>query len=145
MARAVIKKGQRRGLTRYFCHHCRQSFSNRRRPQATQRKIWKEYIWFKQTKPQLRERFSIGRRKLDRLLTDYEPTPKIHQPRPVVGIIDATYFSRKNGLLVARAPIKKENLHPHEIVSETKEEYRQGSDYPLKIEMISPVNYWALL
>ncbi|MFH1170214.1 MAG: transposase [Candidatus Vogelbacteria bacterium] len=44
----------------------------------------------------------------------------------MVVIIDATYFSRKNGVLVARDPLKKENLHGHEIVSETKEEYRQA-------------------
>jgi len=43
-----------------------------------------------------------------------------------VVIIDATYFSRRNGLLVARDPLKKENLHAHEIVSETKEEYWQA-------------------
>lgn len=125
MARTVIKKGQRRGLTRYFCNQCHKSFSGRRRPQTRQRKIWQEYIWFKQTKPQLQTRFSISRRKLNQLLDNYQPTSKIHQPRPVVVIIDATYFSRKTGVLVARDPLKKENLHAHEIVSETKEEYRQ--------------------
>lgn len=41
-------------------------------------------------------------------------------------IIDATYFGRQYGVLVARDPLKKENLHAHEIVSETKEEYWQA-------------------
>lgn len=126
MARAVIKKGQRRGLTRYYCQQCHKSFSNQRRPQTRQRKIWQEYIWFKQTKPQLREKLLIGRRKLNRLLDTFPLLPKVYQPRPVVVIIDATYFSRKNGVLVARDPLNKENLHAHEIVSETKEEYRQA-------------------
>lgn len=43
----------------------------------------------------------------------------------MVVVIDATYFSRHDGLLVARDPNEKENLHAHEIVSETKEEYRR--------------------
>ncbi len=40
--------------------------------------------------------------------------------------MDATYFSRQAGILVARDPNEKENLHVHELVSETKEEYRQA-------------------
>lgn len=62
---------------------------------------------------------------MDRFLDEYETPLKVHQPRPVVTVIDATYFSRQNGFLVARDPNRKENLHAHEIVSETKEEYRR--------------------
>ncbi len=40
--------------------------------------------------------------------------------------MDATYFGRQHGLLVVRDPNEKENLHVHEIVSETKEEYQQA-------------------
>lgn len=40
--------------------------------------------------------------------------------------MDATYFSRRIGLLVARDPKAKENLHVHELVSETKAEYEQA-------------------
>ena len=39
--------------------------------------------------------------------------------------MDATYFGRKNGVLVARDPNKKENLICNEITSETKIEYQK--------------------
>ena len=122
----MIKKGKRRGLTRYHCGQCCKSFSSRRRPQTTQQKVWQKYVWHKQTKPQLQGELLIGRKKLDRLLDRYETPPKIHHPRPVVVIMDATYFSRKVGLLVARDPNAKENLHVHELVSETKAEYERA-------------------
>lgn len=123
---AVIKKGKRRGLIRYHCGQCRKSFSGQRRPQATQQKIWQKYVWHKQTKPQLQGELLIGRKKLDRLLDQHETPPKVHHPRPVVVVMDATYFSRQEGILVVRDPNEKENLHVHELVSETKAEYEQA-------------------
>lgn len=122
----MIKKGQRRGLTRYHCQQCHKSFSSRRRPQTTQQKVWQKYVWHKQTKPQLQGELLIGRKKLDRLLDCYDVPPKIHYPRPVVVVMDATYFSRQEGILVVRDPNQKENLHVHELVSETKVEYERA-------------------
>ena len=42
--------------------------------------------------------------------------------------MDATYFGRRDGILAARDPNKHENLHVHEIVSETKTEYQKARD-----------------
>lgn len=53
---------------------------------------------------------------------------KTHRPRPVVVVIDATYFGRGYGVLVARDPNAHEHLHAHEIVSETKAEYQRVRD-----------------
>jgi hypothetical protein len=49
---------------------------------------------------------------------------KIHHPRPVVVVIDATFFGREYGCLVARDPNEHENLHVHEMRHETKLEYQ---------------------
>jgi hypothetical protein len=51
---------------------------------------------------------------------------KKHEPRNLVAIMDATYFGRRNGILVVRDPNRKENLHAHEIFSETKAEYQKA-------------------
>jgi hypothetical protein len=48
-------------------------------------------------------------------------------------VIDATYFGKRSGILVARDPVKKENLHCHDIVSETKNEYQKVRDTIEKI------------
>lgn len=87
--------------------------------------MWREFVWHKQTKNQLARRGWLSKRKITKLLDEYEPADKIHRPRSIVAVIDATYFSRKNGFLVAREPHQKENLHCHEIVSETKIEYQK--------------------
>lgn len=58
------------------------------------------------------------------MLDAAEPPEKVHRPRPVVAVIDATYFGRGSGVLVARDPNQQENLHVHAITSETKVEYQ---------------------
>jgi len=40
--------------------------------------------------------------------------------------MDATFWGRKRGVLVARDPHAKENLHVHELTQETPEEYRRA-------------------
>lgn len=125
----VIKKGIRRGLTRYFCKACRKSFSSSRRPKKKDKKIWKRYIWNKQTKNQLASDYHVGEKKITVILDRYELFKKVHRPREIIAVIDATYFGRKNGVLVARDPNKKENLYCCEIANETKEDYRKARMY----------------
>jgi len=59
-----------------------------------------------------------------KLLDTVEIPEKIHGPRPVVSVIDVTFFGREYGCLVARDPNKHENLHVHELRHETKLEYQ---------------------
>lgn len=122
----AIKKGVRRGLIRYFCKACKKSFSNTRRPKKKERKIWKQYVWNRQTKEQLASEYDLGEKKITGILDRYESFKKIHHPREIVAVMDATYFGRQNGVLVARDPNKKENLYCCEIASETKEEYKKA-------------------
>lgn len=49
---------------------------------------------------------------------------KTHRPRPVVLVVDATYFGREYGVLVARDPNEHENLYVAELRHETKLEYQ---------------------
>lgn len=124
----AIKKGIRNGVIRYLCKLCGKSFSNKRREKRKATKLFKNYLFNKQTKLQLQERTGASINTITRILDSCETKEKIHNPREIVAVMDATYFGRQNGVLVARDPNAKENLHCHEIANETKEEYKKARD-----------------
>lgn len=124
----AIKKGARNGVIRYFCKLCKKSFSSKRREKRRSEKLFKNYLFNKQTKLQLQEKTGKSINTITRILDSYKTKEKIHNPREIVAVIDATYFGRQSGVLVVRDPNKKENLHCHEITSETKEEYKKARD-----------------
>lgn len=125
----AIKKGIRDGVIRYFCKLCRKSFSSKRREKRKAAKLFKTYLFNKQTKSQLKEKIGLSINTITRILDSCEINKKIHNPREIVTVMDATYFGRQNGVLVARDPNKKENLYCCEITSETKEEYKKARVY----------------
>lgn len=79
----------------------------------------------KRTKPQLGVDAHLSARTITKLLDTIELPEKVHCLRPVVLVIDATFFGREYGVLVARDPNAHENLHVHELRHETKLEYQQ--------------------
>ena len=115
-------------MIRYLCKLCGKSFSNKRREKRKADKLFKNYLFNKQTKLQLQEKIGASINTITRILDSSKTKEKIHDHRDIVAVIDATYFGRQNGVLVARDPNKKENLHCHEITSETKEEYKKVRD-----------------
>lgn len=124
--RHVIKKGERRGLFRYLCRFCGKSFSSSRRGKRRSEKLWKEYVWSKQTRKQLGKEYSKSSKTIERILDAHKIKEKEHNPRTLVAVMDATYFGRRNGILVVRDPNQKENLCCHSIASETKLEYQKA-------------------
>ena len=77
----------------------------------------------KRTKDQLGDDVGRTARTITKLL-DAVPLPeKVHHPRSVVLVADATYFGREYGVLVARDPNAHENLYVTELRHETKLEY----------------------
>ena len=82
----------------------------------------------KRTKKLLGTDIDRSPRTVTKLLDTVEVTPKVHDPRPVVAVIDVTFFGREYGCLVARDPNKHENLHVHEMRHETKLEYELARD-----------------
>ena len=125
----AIRKGIRDGVIRYFCKLCKKSFSNKRREKRKADKIFKKYLFNKQTKSQLKETTGVSINTITRILDSCEAEQKVHHPREIIAVMDATYFGRGNGILVARDPNKKENLYCCEITSETKEEYKKARTY----------------
>ena len=77
----------------------------------------------KRTKGQLGIDSGKTSRTITKILDAATLPEKVHHPRPVVLVIDATYFGREYGVLVAREPNSKENLYVAELRHETKLEY----------------------
>jgi len=77
----------------------------------------------KRTKKRLGKDADLSPRTITKFL-DAAPLPeKIHRPRPVVLVADATFFGREYGILVGRDPNEHENLYGAELRHETKLEY----------------------
>lgn len=118
----------RDGVTRYRCTSCGTSTSSARRPKRQLKTLWHTFVRNKQTKEQLAEETGRTARTITAHLDSVELPKKVHHPRPIVAVLDATYFGRSYGVLVARDPNAHENLHVHEITSETKAEYQRVRD-----------------
>ena len=107
-----------------MCKTCGAWFQNKPRPLRKQQKLWNDYARGRDTLAGLSKDYGNDPQTIRALLDAYTPPAKDHQPRQVVFIIDATYFGRGYGVLVARDPHRKENLHVIEIASETKWAYQ---------------------
>jgi len=77
----------------------------------------------KRTKDQLGDDEHRSYPTITKLLDAAELPEKTHRPRTVVLVVDATYFGREYGVLVARDPNAHENLYVAELRHETKLEY----------------------
>ncbi len=77
----------------------------------------------KRTKRRLGKDAGISARTITKRLDRAVVPEKVHQPRGVVAVLDVTFFGREYGVLLARDPIERENLHVHDLRHETKQEY----------------------
>lgn len=111
---------------RYLCTACGKSHSSTRRKKKLVDVLWNTYVHDKHTRSQIARDYRLSTKTVERLLDAHREPEKMHHLRPCVVVMDATYFGRRRGILVARDPNEHENLHVHEIVSETKAEYQKA-------------------
>ncbi len=99
--------------------------------------IWNEFVFAKQTLRELSEIFSYTKKQLQRIFDGIQITQKIHTPRALHLVVDATYFGMKEtrlwGVLVFRDQTNKENLWWQFIDEERIHYYREGRDYLLSL------------
>lgn len=99
-------------MQRYRCRDCDTLFQNERRPSDKLVKdFWNGYVFGKQT---LRE-MGKDKRTIRKMFDRYTPPVKVHQPRPIHLVVDATYFGERLEetswcMAVLRDPRAKENL-----------------------------------
>lgn len=120
----MVKNGRRNGRQRYKCSACGVQEQSHKRPERLRNKLWFAHVRGKQTIIQLAKTYSRSDEWVRKEIDRHELPPQQHRPRPVVLALDATFWGRKRGVLVARDPHQQENVHVHELTQETPEEYR---------------------
>lgn len=101
-----------RGVQRYLCKDCGKKFSDSRRTKNKSiKQLWQDYVFGKQVFREL----DYDKRTTRKLFDQYNAPTKIHNPRPVNIVTDATYFGERKEdtswcVAVTRDPFEKENL-----------------------------------
>ncbi len=77
--------------------------------------------------------YDMDKRVIHRYLNEYTLKKKVHKPRPIYLVADATYFGNRNEgiswcVIVFRDPMKKENLWWTVTKQETESVYQRGKE-----------------
>ena len=120
----MAKNGRRNGRQRYKCRGCGAQEQSASRPKRIYRKLWSEHVFGRQTAVQLAVKYGRSERWIRESLDRQALALKTHDPRSIVLAMDATFWGRKNGVLVARDPVRRENILWKEIIQETPSEYQ---------------------
>ena len=87
--------GIRQGIQRYKCNDCNKKFQSKRRPKNLQEIIFKKYIYRRQILKDLADDYNHSIPWIRKQIFEYEPIEKIHNPRAVVIVCDATFYGKK--------------------------------------------------
>lgn len=120
------KYGKQRGLQRYLCLVCKHSFSSKRKPSKRWiHRAYEDYTVHKQTYAELSTQYGRSPKTLRKCFDNFAgATGEITEwDEPFVLIMDATFFGRGYGILMARN--HKKVLFWKEIISESINEYEQ--------------------
>lgn len=92
-----------------------------------QNKLWKEYVWGKQTLSDLSCKYHRSKKWIEQQLNKATISfNKLPKPQPIVIVADVTFFTRGYGIIVAREPNLKKNLYWKEASAENPEIYWQA-------------------
>lgn len=89
-------------------------------------KLWHEHVQGKQNINELASAHDKSRGTIRARINRYVLVEKEHRPRALVLAIDATFWGKASGVIVARDPNEKENVYVDEVVNETPEDYRKA-------------------
>jgi hypothetical protein len=123
------------GVQIYKCNKCGVRFRNKRREHLKiEKEIWFDFVFKKQVNRELQETYNLDKRSIKSFLNKYILPIKVHNPRALFVVVDATYFRKvKNTTpwcaVVFRDPLKKENLWYGFGDVETHNLYLQGRIY----------------
>lgn len=134
MSEKVIRKGFQENIQRWFCKECGKKFQANRKALPDKEEIFKWYVFKKQTLNEVNNLYHLGTKRIQRIVDEVVLKEKIHTPRIVYLVVDATYFGdRKNPnsfcVIVFRDFKKKENLWFKFCKTETKLDYLEGKRY----------------
>lgn len=118
------KHGKRRGIQRYKCLSCNKTFSSKRRANDSWvAQAYRDYSVHKQTYAELSKKYEKSGRTLRKYFDEYAGVTGEMKTRnePFVLILDATFFGKGYGILLARCPGKV--IYWSEIETETVQVY----------------------
>lgn len=122
------KNGRRRGVQRYRCRACGESFQSQRRGLVEPANLWHAYTFRRQTVADLATVADLSPRQVRRRLSN-APGPTLTSGRPtgepVVLVIDTTYFVTY-GVMVFRCWRRRRNLLWYFVGEETNAVYLKG-------------------
>jgi len=124
----VIKKAIRNGIRRYKCNDCDKWFSSKRRPEKLTKNIFQEYIYKRQTLKDLSFKYKRSISWVQNKIKEFEPDEKVHNPRAVNLICDATFYGKRRdklGTLVFIDSLTHEILIWKHIETEKAIDYKQ--------------------
>lgn len=123
------KDWKRKGRQSYKCNHCSHVWISSKRLSKRAVDVEKLYIEFalrKQTYKEIGDRFGMSIRTVQKHLDSYEVQREEEiPPRPIILLIDTTYFW-EIGLMVFKDAEKKIILHFEMVNYETNDAYRRG-------------------
>lgn len=89
-----------------------------------------QYIWQRQTYTDLAKKYGKSEKWVQAQLDENVVKPIVRiKPGPIIVVADATFFSRKHGLIVFREPNKKKNLWWREVEYEKAAVYQKGKEH----------------
>lgn len=125
----MVKRGIQDGVQTYWCKQCNGRFRSERRKNYED--LWHAYVFNKQTVRELHEQTGYDKKTIFKYLDDHKVPKKIHDPRPIHLVVDATYFGTRIdktawGVILFRDSDQKENLWWKYVSHETAFDYDDG-------------------
>ena len=99
MSKILIKKkkiGKRNEIQRYQCNNCSKKFQSNRRPERLEKSLFKEYVYRLQD---LATKYNKSIQWVHYKIKEYFPIYKVHNPRAVNLICDATFYGKRRDKL----------------------------------------------
>ena len=132
----VKKNGKKGGVQRYKCAECQKNFSSQKRPNRLERSLFQQYVYHRQTLQDLASKYNRSIKWVHYKIHEYEPDHKVHNPRPVNLICDATFYGKRRdklGTLVFMDSITHEILIWKHIQTEEVSDYKYLLNELLKL------------
>jgi len=122
----VRRNGFVKGVQLYKCFVCGKQFLGGFR--IDNAVLWQEYTLGKQTYSQLSAKYNFSVKTIQRRLDSYELCKQAVSVKPVVVLMDTTYWGRNFGVMLFKDAWSKENLLKFYVKHETNALYIQGID-----------------
>ncbi len=121
---------------RYRCKTCCKTWVSKSRPSRLAEKIWDDFVWNNLPVRELAKKYKKSPNSIRNLLRNYEPPPidlanmpEIEKSKITVVAMDATYFGRTSGVVVAVDAHTGKLLYFQEIFgTETNADYERCID-----------------